>query len=84
MAKCNRLISKSNANEPYRIGELAADDFVRSKYPNATLLPPEDIETSGSKLGDFDIYILKRASLKVERHRAQNYKLQSLKLIPKD
>ena len=55
MAKCNRLISKSNANEPYRIGVLAADDFIRSKYPTAKLLPPEDIEASGSKLGDFDM-----------------------------
>ncbi len=55
MAKCHKLISKSNANEPYRIGALAADDFVRSKYPTAKLLHPEDIEISGSKPGDFDM-----------------------------
>ncbi|MGR5195351.1 hypothetical protein ACPV4H_15765 [Vibrio rotiferianus] len=34
---------------------MAADDFVRSKYPTAKLLHPEDIETSGSKPGDFDM-----------------------------
>ncbi|MFN1651178.1 hypothetical protein [Vibrio rotiferianus] len=55
MAKCHKLISKSNASEPYRIGALAADDFIRSKYPTAKLLHPEDIETSDSKLGDFDM-----------------------------
>ncbi|HCE1552084.1 TPA: hypothetical protein NGR31_004763, partial [Vibrio parahaemolyticus] len=35
--------------------ELAADDFVRSKRPNAKLLHPKDIGTSISKPGDFDM-----------------------------
>ncbi|HHK8629351.1 TPA: type IV secretion protein Rhs, partial [Vibrio parahaemolyticus] len=38
-----------------KIGELAADDFVRSKRPNAKLLHPKDIGTSISKPGDFDM-----------------------------
>ncbi|MDW3082188.1 type IV secretion protein Rhs, partial [Vibrio sp. 1403] len=38
-----------------KIGELAADDFVRSKRPNAKLLYPKDIGTSISKPGDFDM-----------------------------
>ncbi len=38
-----------------KMGELAADDFVRSKRPNAKLLHPKDIGTSISKPGDFDM-----------------------------
>ncbi|EGQ9181214.1 hypothetical protein F9H62_24550 [Vibrio alginolyticus] len=38
-----------------KIGELAADDFVRSKRPNAKLLHPKDIGTSISNPGDFDM-----------------------------
>ncbi|MBS9839485.1 type IV secretion protein Rhs, partial [Vibrio alginolyticus] len=38
-----------------KIGELAADDFVRSKRPNAKPLHPKDIGTSISKPGDFDM-----------------------------
>ncbi|EGQ9164534.1 RHS repeat-associated core domain-containing protein [Vibrio parahaemolyticus] len=38
-----------------KIGELAADDFVRNKCPNAKLLHPKDIGTSISKPGDFDM-----------------------------
>ncbi|HHF0510661.1 TPA: hypothetical protein ACPHRZ_003289 [Vibrio antiquarius] len=38
-----------------KIGELVADDFVRSKRPNAKLLRPKDIGTSISKPGDFDM-----------------------------
>ncbi len=38
-----------------KIGELAADDFVQSKRPNAKLLHPKDIGTSISKPGDFDM-----------------------------
>ncbi|EGU0167896.1 hypothetical protein JFQ74_003771 [Vibrio parahaemolyticus] len=38
-----------------KIGELAADDFDRSKRPNAKLLHPKDIGTSISKPGDFDM-----------------------------
>ncbi|MCS0322837.1 hypothetical protein ND930_10875 [Vibrio diabolicus] len=34
---------------------MAADDFVRSKRPNAKLLHPKDIGTSISKPGDFDM-----------------------------
>jgi len=34
---------------------LAADDFVRSKRPNAKLLYPKDIGTSISKPGEFDM-----------------------------
>ncbi len=41
-----------------KIGELAADDFVRSKRPNAKLLHPKDIGTSISKPGDFDMVYL--------------------------
>jgi hypothetical protein len=50
----NAQIAKIN-EQSAKIGELAADDFVRSKYPTAKLLHPEDIETSGSKPGDFDM-----------------------------
>lgn len=42
-------------NSLQKIGELAADDFVRSKRPNAKLLHPKDIGTSISKPGDFDM-----------------------------
>ncbi|NOH49129.1 RHS repeat protein [Vibrio rotiferianus] len=50
----NAQIAKIN-EQSAKIGELAADDFVRSKYPTAKLLHPQDIETSGSKPGDFDM-----------------------------
>ena len=50
----NAQIAKIN-QQSAKIGELAADDFVRSKRPNAKLLHPKDIGTSISKPGDFDM-----------------------------
>ncbi|HHF2874241.1 TPA: hypothetical protein ACPJ0A_004562, partial [Vibrio diabolicus] len=47
----NAQIGKIN-KQSAKIGELAADDFVRSKRPNAKLLHPKDIGTSISKPGD--------------------------------
>ncbi|HHF0531171.1 MULTISPECIES: hypothetical protein [Vibrio] len=41
--------------QPAKIGELVADDFVQSKRPNAKLLHPKDIGTSISKPGEFDM-----------------------------
>ncbi|OEA15466.1 hypothetical protein BBM55_15825 [Vibrio parahaemolyticus] len=50
----NAQIAKIN-QQSAKIGELAADDFVRSKRPNAKLLHPKDIGTAISKPGDFDM-----------------------------
>ena len=50
----NAQIGKIN-KQSAKIGELAADDFVRSKCPNAKLIHPKDIGTSISKPGDFDM-----------------------------
>ena len=41
-----------------KIGELVADDFVRNIRPNAKLIHPKDLATSGSKPGDFDMVYL--------------------------
>ncbi|WP_309248910.1 hypothetical protein [Vibrio sp. Y53_MX_L15] len=63
-SQCWHSIKKSELNtsddelterNKAKIGELVADDFVRSKRPNAKLLHPKDIGTSISKPGEFDM-----------------------------
>ncbi|WP_180777800.1 RHS repeat-associated core domain-containing protein, partial [Vibrio parahaemolyticus] len=53
----NAQIAKIN-QQSAKIGELVADDFVRNKRPNAKLIHPKDLATSGSKPGDFDMVYL--------------------------
>ncbi|TOO62963.1 type IV secretion protein Rhs, partial [Vibrio parahaemolyticus] len=53
----NAQIAKIN-QQSAKIGELVADDFVRNIRPNAKLIHPKDLATSGSKPGDFDMVYL--------------------------